>query len=121
MNPLGDASLPPMTASDVLEQVATGVVVTDQNLALMYANDFAVALFGFPDDSAHLIGRSLVSLGLERGDAAIVQHMADQVLRGWPWEGTLASQRVDGSRVFVRAHAAPLRGPDGDPSAGSPG
>ena len=114
MNPLGDASLPPMTASDVLEQVATGVVVTDQNLALMYANDFAVALFGFPDDSAHLIGRSLVSLGLERGDAAIVQHMADHVLRGWPWEGTLASQRVDGSRVFVRAHAAPLRGQSGE-------
>ena len=26
-----------------------------------------------------------------------------------PWEGTFASQRIDGSRVFVRAHAAPLR------------
>ncbi|MGO8957386.1 MAG: SpoIIE family protein phosphatase [Streptosporangiaceae bacterium] len=105
---------PALTASDVLDQVATGVVVTDQDLALLYANDFAVSLFGFPDDSAHVVGRSLVSLGLERGDAAIVQHMADHVLRGWPWEGTLASQRVDGSRVFVRAHAAPLRAPSGE-------
>ena len=40
--------------------------------------------------------------------------MAENVLRGWPWEGTLASQRLDGSRVFVRAHAAPLREPDGE-------
>ncbi len=114
MRPLGDAPLPSLTASDVLEQVATGVVVTDRDLALLYANDFAVSLFGFPDDSRHLIGRSLVSLGLEQGDAAIVQHMAEHVMRGWPWEGTLASQRVDGSRVFLRAHAAPLRGQSGE-------
>ena len=114
MGSLGDAPLSSMTASDVLEQVATGVVVTDKNLALLYANAFAVSLFGFPDDSAHLIGRSLVSLGLEQGDAAIVKHMADHVLRGWPWEGTLASMRLDGSGVFVRAHAAPLRGPSGE-------
>ncbi len=72
MGSLGDAALPSMTASDVLEQMATGVVVTDQKLALLYANAFAVSLFGFPDDSAHLIGRSLASLGLEQGDAAIV-------------------------------------------------
>jgi PAS domain S-box-containing protein len=89
--------------------MATGIVVIDPDCALLYANTFAVSLFGFPDDPAHLVGRSLLSLGLEQGDAAIVQHMADNVLSGWPWEGTLASQRLDGSRVFVRAHAAPMR------------
>ena len=40
--------------------------------------------------------------------------MAENVLRGWPWEGTFASQRIDGSRVFVRAHAAPLRNGRGE-------
>ena len=40
--------------------------------------------------------------------------MADNVLRGWPWEGTFASQRIDGSRVFVRAHGAPLRNGGGE-------
>jgi PAS domain S-box-containing protein len=79
----------------------------------LYANSFAVSLFGFPDDPGHLIGRSLLSLGIEQGDASTVQHMADNVLRGWPWEGTFASQRLDGSRVFVRAHAAPMRQADG--------
>jgi PAS domain S-box-containing protein len=103
----------PLTDSEVLEQMATGIVVTDRDCALRYANSFAVALFGFPDDPAHLTGRSLLSLGIEQGDVTTVQHMAENVLSGWPWEGTLASQRLDGSRVFVRAHAAPLRTPDG--------
>ena len=110
------ADLPPapLTASDVLDQVSTGVVVIDRDCRLLYANSFAVTLFGFPDDSANLAGRPLLSLGIEQSDAATVQHMADNVLRGWPWEGTFASQRIDGSRVFVRAHAAPLRNGGGE-------
>ena len=103
-----------LTDSEVLEQMATGIVVTDPDCVLLYANNFAVSLFGFPDDPAHLVGRSLLSLGIEQGDVTTVQHLAENVLSGWPWEGTLASQRLDGSRVFVRAHAAPLRKPDGD-------
>jgi len=103
-----------LTASEVLDQVSAGVVVTDKTCGLLYANSFAVALFGFPDDPAHLVGRSLASLGLEEGDVNTVQHMADNVLRGWPWEGTFALQRMDGSRVFVRANASSLRGPDGE-------
>src|SRR5215475_15044683 len=111
----GPASVPEpeLTASDVLEHVSTGIVVTDRNCALRYANSFAVTLFGFPDEPEHLTGRPLLSLGVEQSEAVTVQHMADNVLRGWPWEGTFASQRTDGSRVFVRAHAAPLRDAEG--------
>jgi PAS domain S-box-containing protein len=103
-----------LSASEVLDQVATGVIVTDTECALLYANSFAVSLLGFPDDPAHLVGRSLVSLGLEQGDVSTMAHMAENVLRGWPWEGTFASQRLDGSRVFVRAHATSLRSADGE-------
>jgi PAS domain S-box-containing protein len=98
-----------LTASEVLDQVATGVVVIDTSCALIYANSFAVALFGFPDDPAYLVGRQLRELGLESGDEHVLADMTQNVLRGWPWEGTLASERLDGSRVFVRAHAAALR------------
>jgi PAS domain S-box-containing protein len=101
--------LPQLTPGDVLEHVSVGVIVTDRECGLRYANQFAVSLFGFPDDAEHLVGRPLLSLGVEQSDAATVQHMAENVLRGWPWEGTFASQRMDGSRVFVRAQAAPLR------------
>ena len=114
MSPPGEMPPPLLTAGDVLDRVSTGFVVIDRECALLYANSVAVALFGFPDDSVHLAGRPLLSLGIEQSDATTVQHMAENVLRGWPWEGTLASQRIDGSRVFVRAHAAPLRDPAGE-------
>jgi PAS domain S-box-containing protein len=104
----------PMAAADVLGQVATGIVVTDVAGVVRYANAFAAALFGFPADPDKLAGCPLAALGLDKGDAATVQHMADDVLRGWPWEGTLTSVRADGSRIFVRAYAAPLRGPSGE-------
>jgi PAS domain S-box-containing protein len=111
----GAAAVRPLLAADiVLDQVAAGVIVVDLDGTLQYANDFAVALFGFPDDARHLAGRSLLSLGFEDGDARKAGDMARQVHRGWPWEGTFAARRVDGSRVFVRAHAAPMRGPDGE-------
>ncbi|HXZ66555.1 MAG TPA: SpoIIE family protein phosphatase [Streptosporangiaceae bacterium] len=110
----GSPAHPRLTAADVLDHVAVGVIVTDRDCGLQYANQFAVSLFGFPDDAEHLAGRPLLSLGIEQADAATVQHMAENVLRGWPWEGTFASQRVDGSRVFVRAQAAPLRDGDGE-------
>ncbi|MBO0838850.1 MAG: PAS domain-containing protein, partial [Actinobacteria bacterium] len=103
-----------LTASDVLDHVSTGVVVTDRDCVLLYANSFAVSLFGFPDDAEHLAGQSLLSLGVEQSDASTVQHMAENVLRGWPWEGTFASKRMDGTSVFVRAHAAPLRDGQGE-------
>jgi PAS domain S-box-containing protein len=114
MTARASAQEPLLTAGDVLERVATGVLVTDRDCALLYANSFAVALFGFPDEAEHLRGRPLLSLGVEQSDAVTVQHMADNVLRGWPWEGTFASQRTDGTRVFVRAHAAPLRDSHGE-------
>ena len=115
MKPSGETDLQPLLdAEAVLDQVETGVVVTDRQGRLRYANAFAVALFGFPDDAAHLANRSLVSLGFEEGDAGKAQSLASQVLGGRGWEGAFASLRMDGSRVFVSARAAPLRDLSGE-------
>ena len=103
-----------MTATDVLEHVSAAVVVVDPTSALLYANGFALTLFGCPGQWARLAGQPLLSLGIEQSDAATVQHMSEHVLRGWPWEGTFASQRADGARVFLRAHATPLRAASGE-------
>ena len=61
------------SAADVLEQIEAAVVVTDEAGNLLYANAFAVQLFGLPDDAASMVGRSLVRLGFEPGDAAQAQ------------------------------------------------
>jgi PAS domain S-box-containing protein len=108
------APRPLLAADAVLGQIEAGVIVVDLDGCLQYVNDFAVSLFGFPDDAPHLAGQRLLALGFEEGDARKARAMVLQVYRGRPWEGTFATKRVDGSRVFVRAHAAPMRGPDGD-------
>ncbi len=102
-----------LAPADILEQLQMAVVVTDRSCSLLYANAFAATLFGLPDTPANLVGRSLVSLGFE-GDARRLNDLASQVLHGRSWEGTLAAQRVDRSRVFVRARALPQRLPSGE-------
>jgi PAS domain S-box-containing protein len=105
------AYLPPET---VLRQIEAAVVVTDRQRKLLYANAYAARLFGFPDVPDRLVGRSLLSLGFEEQDVGKAAALAKVVLRGRSWDGTFASVRSDGSRVFVRAQAVPLRHPSGD-------
>lgn len=102
-----------LPAETVLAQVEAAVVVTDRDSNLLYANAHAAKLFGFPDEPERLVGRSLLSLGFEEQDLGKAAELARQVLLGRSWEGTFASARSDGSRVFVRAQAVPLRHPTG--------
>jgi PAS domain S-box-containing protein len=104
-----DACLPAQT---ILAQISAAVVVTDRQGNLLYANPFATALFGFPD-GGKLLGRPVLSLAFTGGDAGKAVELAKQVLRGRGGDGTFAVLRADGSRVFVRAQAMPLRHPSG--------
>src|SRR5215469_6006296 len=109
-----DAAYPSyLPAETVLDQVETAVVVTDRLNNLIYANAFAQELFGVSAEAQNLVGRPVLSLGFEVEDLGMAVELARQVLRGRAWEGTIASRRGDGSRVFVRATAVPLRHPSG--------
>jgi len=113
----GPAALRPAPApADILDQLYAGVVVIDTDGNLLYANDYAVRLFGFPDQASRLVGRSLALLGFEEGDAPRVHNLVTQVVLGRPWEGTFACRRMDGSRILVRARAGAMRGPSGETS-----
>jgi PAS domain S-box-containing protein len=102
-----------LPAEAVLGQIDAAVVVTDRLSNLLYANAYAVNLFDFPGDPQRLAGQSLLSLGFEEEDQGKAAELAKQVLRGRAWDGTFARVRPDGSRVFVRAEAVPLRHPTG--------
>jgi PAS domain S-box-containing protein len=104
---------PYLPAATVLGQIEAAIVVTDRLSNLLYANRYAASLFDFPGDPEQLAGRSLVSLGFEEEDVGKAAELARQVLRGRGWDGTFACVRQDGSRVFVRAQAVPLKHPSG--------
>jgi PAS domain-containing protein len=114
VNPGNDVVLrAALDADAVLDQIETGVVVIDRQGSLLYANACAVTLFGFPDEAEHLLGRPLVSLGFEEGDARKAQYLADQVLRGRPWEGDDREPpggRITGLHPGARGAAARVRG-----------
>jgi PAS domain S-box-containing protein len=93
----------------VLGQIEAAVVVADRRSNLLYANAYAAKLFDFPDAPERLVGRSLLSLGFEEEDVGKAAELAKQVLGGRAWDGTFASVRPGGSRMFIRAQAVPLR------------
>ena len=97
----------------VLGEIEAAVVVADRRSNLLYANAYAAKLFDFPDAPERLVGRSLLSLGFEEEDVGKAAELAKQVLGGRAWDGTFASVRPGGSRMFIRAQAVPLRHPSG--------
>ncbi|TDD83129.1 ATP-binding SpoIIE family protein phosphatase [Actinomadura rubrisoli] len=103
-----EAHLPPET---VLNQMEMAVIVCDRFSNVIYGNAFARQLFGFGGDE--IIGHSILSLGIAEEDHEQATELAKHVLKGGVWEGTFCNLRADGSTVYTRAHAVPLRHPSG--------
>ncbi|GII58138.1 hypothetical protein Pth03_65270 [Planotetraspora thailandica] len=96
-----------LTAGSVLDQAEMAVVVTDRFSNVLYWNPFAEQLFGAPGGPS---GReSLLSLGIMKKDHPLAVELARHVLRGGVWEGTFDVVRGDGTMIYVRAQAVPLR------------
>ncbi|MFB4312112.1 SpoIIE family protein phosphatase [Actinomadura sp. GTD37] len=103
-----EARLPPET---VLSQMEMAVIVCDRFSNVIYGNAFARQLFGFGGDE--VIGHSILSLGIAEEDHEQATELAKHVLKGGVWEGTFCNLRADGTTVYTRAHAVPLRHPSG--------
>jgi PAS domain S-box-containing protein len=102
-----EALLPPET---VLGQMEMAVIVCDRFSNIIYGNAFATDLFGFGEE---YVGHSVLSLSIAEEDHDQATELARHVLKGGVWEGTFCNVRSDGSTVYTRAHAVPLRHPSG--------
>ena len=99
-------------AGSVLDHAEMAVVVTDRFSNLLYWNPFAEQLFGRPGKSPAREA-SVLSLGIMEKDHPLAVELAKHVLKGGVWEGTFDVRRGDGTIVYVRAQAVPLRHPSG--------
>jgi PAS domain S-box-containing protein len=99
----------------VLDQAEMAIVVTDRFSNVLYWNPFAEKLFG---RQGRPTGRdtSILSLGIMEKDHPLAVSLAKHVLKGGVWEGTFDVRRGDGTIVYVRAQAVPLRHPSGSVS-----
>src|SRR6516165_3119450 len=107
-----DPSLP---ADLVLRQTEIGVIVADRQSNVLFVNEYVTGLLRLPADASKLAGQPLHTLGfIPDGDLPKAADLSRQVLSGISWEGTFTGTRADGSLVFVKVLAVPLRHPAGD-------
>lgn len=109
----GEASYEPaeLSPQTVLANAESAVVVADRLGNVLYANPYAERMFGMAGIA--YVGKSALSLGIEEEDRELAAELARRVLRGHPWEGTFATVGGDGTKIYVRAQAVPLRHPSG--------
>jgi PAS domain S-box-containing protein len=106
---------PYLPAQLVLREAEIGVIVADRHGNILFVNEFAARLLRLPGDPSRLAGQPLQTLGfIPEGDLPKADDMFRQVLRGASWDGTFTGTRSDGSLVFLRVTAVPLRHPPGD-------
>jgi serine phosphatase RsbU (regulator of sigma subunit) len=106
---------PYLPAELVLRQAEIGVVVTDRHGNVLFANEYLALLLRLSGDAASLAGQPMHALGfIPDGDLPKAEDLSRQVLSGVTWEGTFTGTRGDGSLVFLRVIAVPLRHPAGD-------
>ncbi|GGO68046.1 hypothetical protein GCM10012289_25900 [Nonomuraea cavernae] len=86
--------------------------MTDRFSNLLYWNPFAEQLFGRSGKSPSRETKVL-SLGIMEKDHPLAVELSKHVLKGGVWEGTFDVRRGDGTIVYVRAQAVPLRHPSG--------
>jgi serine phosphatase RsbU (regulator of sigma subunit) len=106
---------PYLPAELVLRQAEIGVVVTDRQGNVLFANEYVALLLRLPGDAARLAGQPMHALGfIPDGDLPKAEDLSRQVLSGVTWEGTFTGTRGDGSLVFLGVLGVPLRHPSGD-------
>jgi serine phosphatase RsbU (regulator of sigma subunit) len=106
---------PYLPAELVLRQADIGVVAADRQGNILFVNEFMARLLRLSGDLSRLAGQPLHTLGfIPEGDPPKADSMSHQVLCGASWEGTFTGTRDDGTLVFLRVLAVPLRHPPGD-------
>src|ERR1700750_2028192 len=104
-----------LPAELVQSQAEIGVIVAAEDANVVFSNEYVARLLRLESPASSLIGKPLGGLGLlpdsepGRGD-----EITRQGRRGITWEDTSAGHRSDGSFLFVRELAVPLRSAAGE-------
>ena len=99
-----------LPAELVLSQAEIGVIVADRAGNVVFSNEHVARLLRLDFATSPLVGKALSDLGLlPDSEPGRVDEITRQVLNGASWEDTFAGHRSDGSFLFVRELAVPLR------------
>ena len=90
-----------------IEQSAEGIITTDMNWIIQYANPAFEKLTGYSKNE--IIGQHTRVLKSDKHDRAFYERIRETLARGEVWSGRLTSRRKDGTFYEVEATASPVR------------
>lgn len=99
--------------SDILDAIDVAVIARGPDQKLVFANDAAIRLLGWPREELEGTGPDdvkLIAPGQQETEALIAA-----LKEGTEWEGELLLRRRDGSRVRTRVRTAAVRDETGAP------
>ena len=94
-----------------LEAAPVGIVVTDPEGIIEWANPHELGLTGFTEDE--LVGSHTRMLGSGRQGPAFYRSLWESITAGQPWSGELINRRKDGSEYQEAMSITPVIGPRG--------
>jgi PAS domain S-box-containing protein/putative nucleotidyltransferase with HDIG domain len=95
----------------VVEQVAEGVVITDLNKQILYANPFIETLTGF--NRSELLGENYQALQEGESNPKFLEEIWASLENGKTWQGTLVSTRKDGHLFHEETTLFPIKDASG--------
>jgi PAS domain S-box-containing protein len=96
---------------EAVRQASDGVVLTDWQGAISFANPAFEQITGYP--AAEILGRTPRILKSGRQDAAFYQTLWDTILAGRRWTGRIVNRRKDGRLYTADCSITPVTDPQG--------
>jgi PAS domain S-box-containing protein len=96
----------------LLGAVGQAVIATDSEGIVMYANDAAETLYGWPVDE--MIGRNIMEVTVPQTTMAQGREIMDQLMSGKVWSGEFLVQRRDGTAFPAYVTDTPIKDEKGD-------
>ncbi len=95
-----------------IEQVAEGIIITDANWNIQYANPAFERITGYGRDE--IVGRHTRILKSDNHDETFYRQLRETLSRGEAWSGHIVNKKKDGSSYDAEVTASAIRDCSGD-------
>lgn len=92
--------------AQLLDAVEQAVIATDLEGKIIFWNDFAEKLFGWP--AAEALGQSIIEINTPQVSQAEAEKIMAQLRRGESWQGEFLVQRRDGTMFPAQVFNSPI-------------
>jgi PAS domain S-box-containing protein len=94
-------------AANAMDSADSAVIATDNAGTIVFWNEAAEELFGWPSDEA--VDRNIVDVMRGQHSPADAEGIMHQILAGRSWSGTFLARHRDGNALVVQVTDVPVK------------